>query len=236
LKHAAALRATPVDNSFHLGEDGIYRCQGLQHFLWQSHGFGTRRASPPLHVSLRQVHSDVVWDAHGLKDRQQTGDALVTNECGLSIGIRTADCVPILLLDPTQRAIAAVHAGWRGTAAAVVRSAIHKMSVAFGSDPAHLRAAIGPCIRACCYQVGAEVAAHFEDLFPEWKALSPRADGKRNLNLAAANARQMQASGVPASHIFDACLCTACQVETFYSYRRQPNDPGRLISAITRIS
>ncbi len=225
-----------IDSSFHLNEQGIYRCQALQQFIWQSHGFGTRLGNPPAHVTLRQIHSDIVRNAHGLADREHEGDALVTDEAGLSVGVRTADCVPILLLDSEKRAVAAVHAGWRGSASEIVRCALHKMASDFGSDPTHIWAAIGPCIRACCYEVGSEVAQNFEYIFPEWAADAPKPDGKRNLDLAQANIRQMKAAGVPANQIFDSCLCTACQIETFYSYRREPQNPGRETSAIMRIS
>lgn len=225
-----------MDATFHLGADGIYRCRAFQHFIWQSHGFGTRHANPAADVTLRQIHSDIVLNAHGLGDREQEGDALICNQTGLSIGIRTADCVPILLLDAKQRAIAAVHAGWRGSAAELVRCAIHKMSLEFGSLPADLFAAIGPCIRECCYEVGSEVVDRFQDVFPEWRDTPPKPDGKRNLNLAEANIRQMRAAGVPDNQLFDSCLCTCCQIETFYSFRREPGEPGRMTSAISRLS
>jgi YfiH family protein len=225
-----------VDVSFRLADDGLYRCQAFQQFIWQAHGFGTRRANPPAAVTLRQIHSDLVLEAHGLKDREQEGDALITNQTGLRIAIRTADCVPILLLDSAQRAIAAVHAGWRGTAAEIVRCAMHKMFTDFGSKPVEIWAAIGPSIRECCYEVGQEVASRFEGTFPEWTGLPQKQHGKRNLNLAEANIRQLRAAGVPHSQIFDSCLCTACNLETFYSFRREPQEPGRLTSAILRIS
>lgn len=225
-----------IDSSFRLNQEGIYRCQAFQQFIWQSHGFGTRRGNPPVHVTLRQIHSDLVRNAHGLRDREQEGDALISDEPGLSIGVRTADCVPILLLDTERRAVAAVHAGWRGSANEIVRCAIHKMTSDFGSNPGHLWVAIGPCIRACCYEVGPEVADHFKYIFPEWTGNELKAEGKRNLDLAEANIRQMKRAGVPAAQIFDSCLCTACEIETFYSYRREPQDPGRATSAIMRIS
>lgn len=224
-----------IDSSFHLHE-GIYRCQAFQQFIWQSHGFGTRGADPPVQVTLKQIHSDIVRNAHGLGDREQEGDALITNDPGLSIGVRTADCVPILLLDTEQRAVAAVHAGWRGTANDLVHCTIRKMTSAFGTNPTQIWAAIGPCIRVCCYEVGPEVAEHFKHLFPEWTDNELKAEGKRNLDLPEANRRQMKAAGVPAAQIFDSCLCTYCQIETFYSYRREPQDPGRATSSIRRIS
>ena len=225
-----------MDVSFHLGKDGIYRCQAFQQFIWQSHGFGTRHASPAANITLQQVHSDIVWNAHGLADREQEGDALITNEASLSVGVRTADCVPLLLLDSNKRAVAAVHAGWRGSAAELVRCTIHKMTREFGSLPGDVYAAVGPCIRSCCYEVGDEVAERFEKTFPEWRQTPPKPNGKRSLDLAQANIRQMQAAGVPSHQIFDSCTCTCCQIETFFSYRREPGEPGRMTSSISRLS
>jgi YfiH family protein len=219
-------------SSFRLGADGIYRCAEFQHFLWQSHGFGTRMAAPAADVTIRQIHSDVVWNAHPLADRQCEGDALVTDDLKRRIGVRTADCVPILLLDAGKHAVAAVHAGWRGTVAGIVARAIEKMHVDFGTQPADIRAALGPCIQACCYEVGPEVASQFSPLFPEW----PPVAGKQNLDLAEANRRHMAAAGVPAAHIFDSGLCTSCLAEHFFSYRREPQEPGRMVSAICRLA
>jgi len=215
-----------VDNFFHL-DHGIYRCVAFNQFDWQTHGFGTRHAHPKTDVTLRQIHSNIVWNARGLTDREQEGDGLVTNESGLRIGVRTADCVPILLLDADQRSVAVVHAGWRGSAAQIVAAALAKMQ----ADPAHIWAAIGPCIRECCYEVSADVA----DKFTAWTTPMIKPDGKRNLNLAEANLRQLQNAGVPGSQIFDSQLCTYCQIENFYSFRREPWEKGRLISAISRL-
>jgi YfiH family protein len=215
-----------VDNFFHL-DHGIYRCVAFNQFDWQTHGFGTRHAHPKTDVTLRQIHSNIVWNARGLTDREQEGDGLVTNESGLRIGVRTADCVPILLLDADQRSVAVVHAGWRGSAAQIVAAALAKMQ----ADPAHIWAAIGPCIRECCYEVSADVA----DKFTAWTTPMMKPGGKQNLNLAEANLRQLQNAGVPGSQIFDSQLCTYCQIENFYSFRREPSEKGRLISAISRL-
>jgi YfiH family protein len=217
--------------SFLLGVDGIYRCAEFQHFLWQSHGFGTRMANPEVDVTLRQIHSDVVWNAHPLADRQSEGDALVTDDLDRRIGIRTADCIPILLLDTGKRAVGAVHAGWRGTVAGVVARAIEKMRRDFGTEPADIRVAMGPCIRECCYEVGPEVASQFSSLFPEW----PPVMGKQHLDLIEANRRHLSAAGVPAVQIFDSGLCTTCVAEHFFSYRREPQNPGRMLSVICRL-
>jgi len=217
--------------SFLLGADGIYRCAEFQHFLWQSHGFGTRIANPEVDIMLRQIHSADVWDAHRLTDRQCEGDALITDDLHRRIGVRTADCVPILLLDTGKHAVSAVHAGWRGTVAGIVPRAIEKMHLDFGTQPADIRAAIGPCIRECCYQVGPEVAAQFSAIFPEW----PPVAGKQYLDLVEANLRHLKAAGVPSAQAFDSGLCTSCLAEHFFSYRREPQNPGRMISVICRL-
>lgn len=218
--------------SFRLGADGIYRCDAFQDFVWQKHGFGTRQGNPEVDLTLKQVHSDRVLVADGLKDGAAEGDALITDQIGKAIGVKTADCVPILLLDPETRAVAAVHAGWRGSAAEVVSRAIEKMQEAFGTQPSGLYAALGPCIRACCYEVGVEVFGRFEGVFPEWGRVS---EGGM-LDLPEVNTRQLKAAGVPADNIFDSGLCTACQSGSFFSYRREPENPGRMVAAICRLS
>jgi len=215
-----------VDNFFHL-DHGIYRCLAFDQFGWQTHGFGTRHAHPKTDVTLRQIHSNIVRNAHGLADREQEGDGLVTNECGPRIGVRTADCVPILILDANNRTVSAVHAGWRGSAARIVTAALAKME----ADPSHVWAAIGPCIRECCYEVSPDVA----DQFTAWTTPMEKPNGKQNLNLAEVNLRQLQNAGVPTSQVFDSQLCTYCQIETFYSFRREPWEKGRLLSAIGRL-
>jgi purine-nucleoside/S-methyl-5'-thioadenosine phosphorylase / adenosine deaminase len=213
-----------VSNSFRLGHDGVYRCEAFQQFVWQEHGFGTRLANPNVDVTLRQVHSDRVVNAAGLANREREGDALVANEIGKRIGVRTADCVPILLIDSHNRVVAAVHAGWRGTAADIVRRTIENMHADFDTSAADLYAAIGPCIQACCYEVGPEVARHLN------------ATGRCKLDLPEANRRQMEVAGVAPNHIFHSGLCTACESAHFFSYRREPQNPGRMITAICRLA
>jgi polyphenol oxidase len=218
--------------SYRRGADGIYRCDAFQEFLWQSHGFGTRENSPHADVTLRQIHSTTVLNADGLSDREREGDALVTDRVGLSIGVRTADCVPILLLDSRQRSVAAVHAGWRGTANEIVKHTIQKMVHDFRANAEDLYAAIGPCVRACCYRVGPEVAEQFRATFPEWDS-EHRA---REIDLAEANKRQMETAGMRSESIFDSCLCTTCQSAEFFSFRREPQNPRRMVAAIARLA
>ncbi len=228
--------SAPLQSDFRLGQDGLYRCAALQQFIWQEHAFGTRMANTCVAnqtaITLRQVHSDRVWNAHRLTDRQQEGDALFTDDVQHCIGVRTADCIPLLLLDTQNRAVAAVHAGWRGSASAIVRATLNRMAQDCGTDAAHVYAALGPCIRECCYEVGNEVAEQFLPLFPEWGPLNC---GKVHLDLPEANRRHLLAAGVPADHIFDSGLCTSCISEHFFSFRREPQNPGRMLSAISRL-
>lgn len=221
-----------MDDQFALGADNILRCAAWQQFDWQSHGFGTRHANPEAAVTLRQVHSDCVLDARELTDRGSEGDALVCDLSGKSIGVRTADCVPILLVDAEHRAVAAIHAGWRGTVAAIVLRTLETMKNIFGTRPSSVQAAIGPSIQACCYAVGPEVAARFVRLFPEW----PAEPGRRRVDLPEGNRRHLLHAGVPATHIYDCGLCTFCQAGLFFSFRREPQHPGRMVSSVGRVS
>ena len=190
---------------------------------WLDHGFGTRTASldQSAMASLKQIHSAVVLAA----DRRGSageGDALVTRTAGLPVSVRTADCFPILLADAETRAVAAVHAGWRGTAAHVVQAAIARMHTELGSDPRNIRAAIGPGIGKCCYEVGEEVARQF----------GMEQSGK--LDLAVENRNQLIEAGVLPEHIDQVGGCTFCNTATFFSWRRDREQAGRMISFISR--
>jgi len=212
-------------------EQGIYLFQHLATIPWLTHGFGSRHASPQADVTLRQIHSNLVWEASGLADREREGDAVVTDAPGRTIGIRTADCVPILLVDTRTRAVGAVHAGWRGTAGCIVEKTIEQLSRSYGTKAADLVAAIGPSIRACCYEVSPDVANKFSR-WPE--TVRHSAGTKPHVDLARANFLQMKQAGVLASYIFDSELCTACRTDLFFSFRREPANPGRMLSVIGR--
>src|SRR5580704_14042359 len=135
-------------------------------FPWLTHGFGLRDGLCPIPpgelTTAKQIHSARVLDAAGRKGEQiGEGDAIVSADAGVAAGIRTADCVPILLADSETRIVACVHAGWRGTAANIIRVTVEAMQ-SRGCQPENLHVAIGPSIGSCCYEVGAEVARHFE--------------------------------------------------------------------------
>ncbi len=179
-------------------------------------------------ATLKQIHSSTCLPAGGRGGLIGEGDALLENIPGAVVAVKTADCIPILLVDERLRAVAAVHAGWRGTAAGIAPRAAQAMRERFGTEPADLHAAIGPGIGECCYEVGPEVAA----------AVVARTggrsfDGNRgrvHLNLTAENQRQLLEAGVTAERIYASNLCTKCLSEDFHSFRRDREASGRLFS------
>jgi len=170
-------------------------------------------------ASLKQIHSCVSFTAEHAGCVGE-GDALVTRTPGVAVSVRTADCFPILLADPETRAVAAVHAGWRGTVAGVVPSTLARMRSEFGTEPGNVYAAIGPGIGSCCYEVGVEVARRF----------GMEEAGK--LDLAVENRNQLIAAGLKPERIQLAGSCTFCNPELFFSWRRDRERAGRMISFI----
>jgi YfiH family protein len=170
-------------------------------------------------ASLRQIHSAGVFVADRAGCTGE-GDGLVTGTPGVAVSIRTADCFPILLVDPRRKAVAAIHAGWRGTAARIVPTAIDLMTAEFETNPHDLYAAIGPGIGECCYQVGEEVAGRFG------------LQKAGHVDLALINRGQLVGAGVPEAHIENLDYCTACDAARFYSYRRDKEAAGRMVSFI----
>ena len=213
---------------FYRTESGIWRAAPLDAFQWLEHGFGSRHANPPVDnlATLDQIHSAIAVCADARTGRIGQGDALVAGRPGVRIGVRTADCLPILLADPERRAIAAVHAGWRGTLLGVAVRAAEAMNRLFGSRPGSLHAAIGPGINACCFEVGPEVAAQFRNLLPERNDL----DRKTRVDLAQANRRLLAAAGLSLEHIHGGAPCTCCGVGEFHSWRRDRESAGRMLS------
>jgi polyphenol oxidase len=209
---------------FYKDAQNIYRVRPLEELPWLEHGFGTRHsvelASDPRLATLHQIHSDISVQAHGRAGILGDGDALIDDRPGNLLAVKTADCIPILLVDEGHCAMAAVHAGWRGTVARIAQSAVCAMSNQFGTEPDRLYAAIGPGIGKCCYEVGAEVAAQFGE------------NGPCHIDLAEANRAQLLEAGVPAERIYVANLCTKCHGEDFHSYRRDKEHAGRMISFI----
>jgi YfiH family protein len=200
----------------------IYRVTELDSLPWLMHGFGTRRARVPALfgnlATLRQIHSAACVLAAGRSGVLGEGDALLEDRPGSVVAVKTADCLPILLVDERHRAVAAVHAGWRGTVAGIAQRAVEAMGAQFGTLAGDLDAAIGPGIGACCYEVGPEVAAQFGQ------------QGRGHVDLAAANRRQLMDAGVTPERIYASNLCTMCRGEEFHSFRRDQEAAGRLYS------
>lgn len=153
-------------------------------------------------------------------------DAVITKQKGLLIGIQVADCVPILLCDPEKQVVGAVHAGWRGTAQAILKKTLQTFSDTFFSDPAHILIAIGPSIRKCCYEVGGDVVRAVSHTTGTGDYSAARGD-KFLLDLAAANQIQAVTMGVPEDNIWISDDCTFCSPEKFFSYRFGKGSAGR---------
>ena len=197
-------------------------------------------------VTVRQVHGAEVRLVERGRGALETaegravleGDGLMTREVGMLIGVQTADCVPVLLADTRTRAVAAIHAGWRGTLAGIVGEGVRGMVEAFGSRPEDLVAAIGPAIGPCCFDVGEEVREEFDGRYAYAADLfSARADGKLKMDLWEANRRQLVEAGVPTEAISMVGECTACaRVQgggrKYFSHRAERGRTGRMMSVV----
>jgi polyphenol oxidase len=222
--------------------------------LGASHGRKTRASLWPL-ITLRQIHSDIIHAVDSPPDSQLAGDGLITATPGLLLGIQTADCLPIIVADPKRRAVGVFHAGWRGTLRRIVAKGVGEMHRRFGSRPCDLKAAIGPGIHSCCYQVGAEVPEKFESqfayavkLFREVEERDPvrekypmlfltaRPPGHSALpkriflDLVEANRQQLLAVGVLARNIEASPFCTNCRPDLLFSYRAEQGKTGRMMA------
>jgi polyphenol oxidase len=211
-------------------------------------------------VTLCQIHSDAACgvSARALPGDPPKADALFTCDRGVVLVVQTADCVPVLIVDTKQRAIAAIHSGWRGTVQRIVQKTLGRMQMEFGTRPAGVVAAIGPAIGQCCYEVGSDVAQQFHARFanarewfdgpfdalasgendPNWLPwLTMRPPGHPppaptvQLDLAAANRAMLIEAGVPEGSVSTAGFCTACRSDLFFSYRREKTT-GRMMAAI----
>ncbi len=206
------------------------------------------------------MHSSITYRvgrAEAARETPLKGDGLMTDDPGVVLGVQTADCVPVLVADTKSGAVAAFHAGWRGTLRRIVEGGVGRMRLEFGSEPKDLVAAIGPSIGPCCYAVGEEVEAEFrsqfsyaEELFcdvydsdPVRKKypmlfLSQRAPGHTemgpslHLDLAAANRRQMLDAGLSADAIEVSGHCTSCRSDLYFSHRASSGFAGRMMNVI----
>jgi polyphenol oxidase len=186
---------------------------------WQDHGADVRVVQTEAEVRPQVgVHGDPIHC-----------DALVSIVRGILLGVKTADCVPILIGDPRMGAFAAVHAGWRGTLAAIVTNALTRMTRDYGTKAKDVRVAIGPAAAACCYEVGSEVISAFRKRFPDGDQLfTSTRDGHAFIDLLKANRNQLIELGVEADRIHTSPLCTMCRPDLFFSYRREKILQGRV--------
>ncbi|SFV64777.1 COG1496: Uncharacterized conserved protein [hydrothermal vent metagenome] len=197
----------------------------------------TLKSNTPLHfIVANQTHSNNVtiinqpfirgWECHS--NAIENCDALITNLPHVILTILTADCVPILLYDPTQKVVAAIHAGWRGSKAEIVKKTVEKMTKTFHSKPENIQAGIAPSIGKCCYEVGKEVAKHFFHMPNAYR----QQEEKYMLDLPYINKQQLLEAGLKEEYIELSNICTACEVEHFFSYRKEQGCSGRFMSMI----
>jgi len=228
-------------------------------------------------AALRQVHSATVYhvqratrgeleyrlSGNHLPEQsglgRPEGDALLTDEAGILLSVRTADCLPVLLVDPKGRAVGAVHAGWRGALARIVEKAVGEMRRVYGSDARSLLAVLGPSIRACCYEVGEQVEEAFLGRFPHADRFFRKRSGPHashaergsssftntqppdhkadsnpsvHLDLVAVAQDQLRTLGLAPHNVASVDFCTACRTDLFYSYRREGSAVGRMLAVI----
>jgi YfiH family protein len=208
-------------------------------------------------VTLRQIHSDLIHRVDAPPTHQLTGDGLITSTPEILLAVQTADCLPLILVDPKQGAVGVFHAGWRGTLKRIAEKGVGEMRRCFATEPRQIKAAIGPGIHSCCYEVGTIVREKFEsqfgyaaNLFREVKEsdpirekypllfLSARPPGHSSaphkifLDLVEANRRQLIDAGVPAKHIDASGLCTACHVDLLFSHRAEKGMTGRMMGVV----
>jgi YfiH family protein len=251
-----------VPDSFHWTMEtwgSALRCRPLEAVA--PHLFGTRQLPFPAGAheasllsaigatalaTVSQVHGNRVVTLRtpgAIPSRETQADAIVTCVAGLGVAVRAADCVPLLMADRATGAVAAVHAGWRGTAARVAPAALDALTREFGTRPSDVVTAIGPSIGACCYEVGSELvdafaaAGHERYLIERWFATPPAPRGSRErpplrLDVAGANRDQLVLAGVPDAQIFMSGLCTAMHLDILTSYRAEKDQAGRLLGVI----
>lgn len=216
----------------------------LDRIRWLVHGFGTadwaeadflgfaeREGFRP--VLLEQIHSDVIHRVRDVPGTRLRGDALITGAPGLLLAVKTADCLPALIVDEARRTVAAVHSGWRGTRQRILEKTIRALEDDPGSEPGSLRIALGPCIGASCYEVGTDVresfiGAGFPDSIFEKRVSAP---DRFLLDLRAANLHQLDRAGMGRDRVFSLDACTHCRPELI-SYRRDGGREDRMFAFI----
>ena len=201
---------------------------------------GTVRAAAPQFskvLSVRQVHGT---DALIIDRRVKVGekfdagwDAIITNQQGLLVTVRTADCVPVLLASPQQRVVAVVHAGWRGAVHGIVANTLDAMREKFRCTMDTIHMAVGPSAGRCCYEVDQAVIDPLQKNCSNWQAVLTLGDGGRGkLDLQGLVRQQAVAKGIKPDHVHVLALCTICRGDLFFSYRREGGVHGTMVSGI----
>ncbi len=184
-------------------------------------------------VRGQQVHGNDIAEVNSAVTAVISGvDGLVSRRAGLLLEVHVADCVPVLLVDPNARVIAAVHAGWKGTLSHIVANAVKKMTD-MGATRSDIYASIGPHIGGCCYTVQDDRAVKFLSVFGDTPSVAAKKSDGWHLDIGYANRCELLNSGIAPDHIDAPILCTSCQIDTFYSYRKDSKDTfGELIGVI----
>jgi len=226
----------PPYNSLNLGlstKDSPHNVEGNRSIL--ARAFGSRAE---LLVTVTQVHgSDLLLLDQPNPDfshfQKLECDGIITNQPEVMIGVCVADCVPVLLLDPVRKVVAALHAGWKGTAEGIVRKGVEAMASVFDSKPGQILAAVGPAIGPCCYEVDEPVASAFDKEGSDFRAFAKEAGtGKWRLDLIEANRRQLLRAGIEEHNLETTSLCVCCEKDLFFSYRRDKGETGRQMGFI----
>lgn len=236
------------------------RLGGVSQGMWESLNLGVSRGDDPDHVrenyrrflavigakgdaiaACNQVHGAVVRNVTSADRRTDPyekldwdADGLMTDIPGLTLAVFTADCIPVLLYDPKRRVIAALHAGWRGTAAGIVTVAVGQMASVYGTDPADILAAVGPGIGPDCFETHEDVpnamtAAMAGGVLP---FIQLKDNGKFAVDLKGINAKRLELAGVDPAHIAVCGECTSCLEDKYWSHRRQGTQRGSMASMI----
>ena len=236
------------------------RLGGVSQGMWESLNLGVSRGDDPDHVrenyrrflavigakgdaiaACNQVHGAVVRNVTSADRRTDPyekldwdADGLMTDIPGLTLAVFTADCIPVLLYDPKRRVIAALHAGWRGTAAGIVTVAVGQMASVYGTDPADILAAVGPGIGPDCFETHEDVPNAMTAALSTavLRHIKIKENGKFAVDLKAINAMRLEQAGLDPAHIAVSSICTSCDENRFWSHRKQGNNRGSMAAVI----
>lgn len=233
---------------------------GVSQGMWASLNLGVNRGDDPDHVRenyrrflcavgaeggrlamTNQVHKDTVrvvtsadWKTDPYEKVEYEADGLMTATPGVALMVFGADCLPVLLYDPVRRAVAAVHAGWRGTAAGIVTRAVERMQEVYGSRPEDILAAIGPGIGADCFETHEDVpnAMMAAVSTPALQFIQIKENGKYAVDLKGINAKRLEQAGLSTEHIAVSSDCTCCDPDKYWSHRKMGTNRGSMAAVI----